>query len=68
PELFSMDNVVLSGHRAVATPESIRGTIELIAAPPTSTPSSQGSHCSALCSSETRAPFIYLDKIGLRSA
>ncbi|XBI97905.1 hypothetical protein VPH35_018204 [Triticum aestivum] len=32
PELFSMDNVVLSAHRAVATPESIRGTIELVAA------------------------------------
>uniref|UniRef100_A0A8R7TC21 D-isomer specific 2-hydroxyacid dehydrogenase NAD-binding domain-containing protein n=1 Tax=Triticum urartu TaxID=4572 RepID=A0A8R7TC21_TRIUA len=31
PELFSMDNVVLSAHRAVATPESIRGTIELVA-------------------------------------
>ncbi|XP_044963941.1 glyoxylate/hydroxypyruvate reductase HPR3-like isoform X1 [Hordeum vulgare subsp. vulgare] len=31
PELFSMDNVVLSAHRAVATPESIRDVIELVA-------------------------------------
>nr|BAJ99707.1 predicted protein [Hordeum vulgare subsp. vulgare] len=31
PELFSMDNVVLSAHRAVATPESIRDVIDLVA-------------------------------------
>jgi glyoxylate/hydroxypyruvate reductase len=31
PELFAMDNVVLSNHRAVATPESIRDVIDLVA-------------------------------------
>ena len=32
PELFGMDNVVLSDHRAVTTPESVRGVLEVIAA------------------------------------
>jgi hydroxypyruvate reductase 2 len=32
PELFSMDNVVLSDHRAVITPESIRGALEMVTA------------------------------------
>lgn len=32
PELFAMDNVVLSDHRAVITPESIRGVLDLITA------------------------------------
>ncbi|XP_062184808.1 glyoxylate/hydroxypyruvate reductase HPR3-like [Phragmites australis] len=30
PELFGMDNVVLSDHRAVLTPESIRGVIDIV--------------------------------------
>ncbi|XP_051213015.1 glyoxylate/hydroxypyruvate reductase HPR3 [Lolium perenne] len=32
PELFGMDNVVLSDHRAVITPESMRGVLEVITA------------------------------------
>ncbi|KAM0844383.1 hypothetical protein ACQ4PT_057085 [Festuca glaucescens] len=32
PELFGMDNVVLSDHRAVVTPESMRGVLEVITA------------------------------------
>ncbi|KAK1677199.1 hypothetical protein QYE76_038047 [Lolium multiflorum] len=32
PELFGMDNVVLSDHRAVITPESIRGALEVVTA------------------------------------
>ncbi|KAL6650232.1 hypothetical protein ACP70R_009157 [Stipagrostis hirtigluma subsp. patula] len=31
PELFAMDNVVLSDHRAVFTPESFRGVLDLVA-------------------------------------
>ncbi|KAJ1257070.1 hypothetical protein BS78_06G007300 [Paspalum vaginatum] len=30
PELFDMDNVVLSDHRAVLTPESIRGVLDIV--------------------------------------
>jgi hydroxypyruvate reductase 2 len=32
PELFGMDNVVLSDHRAVITPESMHGVLEVITA------------------------------------
>lgn len=32
PELLAMDNVVLSDHRAVITPESIRGVLEIVIA------------------------------------
>ena len=32
PELFGMENVVLSDHRAVTTPESMRGVLEVVAA------------------------------------
>uniref|UniRef100_A0A0E0KM37 D-isomer specific 2-hydroxyacid dehydrogenase NAD-binding domain-containing protein n=1 Tax=Oryza punctata TaxID=4537 RepID=A0A0E0KM37_ORYPU len=32
PELFGMDNVVLSDHRAVITPESIQGVIDVVKA------------------------------------
>nr|XP_051213025.1 glyoxylate/hydroxypyruvate reductase HPR3-like isoform X2 [Lolium perenne] len=32
PELFGMDNVVLSDHRAVITPESMRGVLEVVTA------------------------------------
>ncbi|KAF0911378.1 hypothetical protein E2562_008262, partial [Oryza meyeriana var. granulata] len=32
PELFGMEDVVLSNHRAVITPESIRGVIDVVAA------------------------------------
>ena len=31
PELLAMDNVVLSGHRAVLTAESMRGVAEVVA-------------------------------------
>uniref|UniRef100_A0A0D9W1S7 D-isomer specific 2-hydroxyacid dehydrogenase NAD-binding domain-containing protein n=1 Tax=Leersia perrieri TaxID=77586 RepID=A0A0D9W1S7_9ORYZ len=31
PELFAMDNVVLSDHRAVITPESIQGVLDVVA-------------------------------------
>lgn len=30
PELLAMDNVVLSDHMAVITPESIRGLLEIV--------------------------------------
>ncbi|XP_062225075.1 glyoxylate/hydroxypyruvate reductase HPR3-like [Phragmites australis] len=30
PELFGMDNVVLSDHRAVLTPESVRGVLDIV--------------------------------------
>jgi hydroxypyruvate reductase 2 len=32
PELFGMENIVLSDHRAVVTPESMRGVLEVITA------------------------------------
>ena len=32
PELLAMDNVVLSDHRAVLTPESIGGVLEVVIA------------------------------------
>ncbi|WVZ83169.1 hypothetical protein U9M48_030342 [Paspalum notatum var. saurae] len=31
PELFAMDNVVLSDHRAVLTPESMQGVLDIVA-------------------------------------
>ncbi|KAL6650231.1 hypothetical protein ACP70R_009156 [Stipagrostis hirtigluma subsp. patula] len=38
PELFGMDNVVLSDHRAVLTPESIRGALDMVAGRPLLSP------------------------------